>query len=63
MPNDKLLEQLKVIRRTLHAHPEVSECEFETQQRILDYLSKTQLRVQKSGLPVLLLNLKELMKD
>jgi len=50
MPNDKLLEQLKVIRRTLHAHPEVSECEFETQQRILDYLSKnTTARAKKVG--------------
>lgn len=50
MLNATQLEQLKEIRRTLHAHPEVSEHEFETQQRILDYLlANTNAHVQKVG--------------
>ena len=38
MLNKAQLAKLTVIRRILHAHPEVSEQEFETQNRILNFL-------------------------
>ncbi len=40
MLNSIQLNKLKEIRRTLHAHPEISEHEFETQKRILNYLAE-----------------------
>ncbi len=50
MLKETQLDQLKEIRRTLHANPEVSEHEFETQQRILDYLlANSKAHVQKVG--------------
>lgn len=41
MLNSIQLNNLTQIRKTLHAHPEVSEYEFETQKRILSYLAET----------------------
>jgi amidohydrolase len=44
------LEKLTHIRKTLHAHPEVSENEFETQKRILTFLAKeTKASTKKIG--------------
>lgn len=40
MLNKTLLDKLTGIRKVLHAHPEISEHEFGTQQRILDFLSE-----------------------
>ena len=45
-----LLNQLQAIRRNLHANPEVSNFEFETQNEILNYLKKeTNAKFQKVG--------------
>ncbi len=45
-----LLDKLTRIRKTLHAHPELSEHEFETQKRILGFLvAETRAMVQKVG--------------
>ena len=56
MPNQAQLNKLKEIRRTLHANPEVSEMEFETQQRILEFLKNTcsaeAIKVGKTGVMV-----------
>lgn len=44
------LDKLTQIRKTLHAHPEVSGQEFETQKRILRFLSdETKARTKKVG--------------
>lgn len=40
MLSSKQLDKLAQMRRTLHANPEVSEQEFETQKRILQFLEK-----------------------
>ncbi|MFT4754981.1 MAG: amidohydrolase [Salibacteraceae bacterium] len=40
MLNEVLLNKLRHIRKTLHAHPEVSEHEFKTQERILKFLGE-----------------------
>lgn len=39
MLNTTILDKLTNIRKVLHAHPEISEHEFETQQRIIDFLA------------------------
>lgn len=53
MLNANQLNKLTQIRKTLHAHPEVSEQEYETQIRIMGYLaegSTTQVRkIGKTG--------------
>ncbi len=44
------LDKLTQIRKTLHAHPEISEHEFETQNRILSFLSdETTANTKKIG--------------
>ncbi len=40
MLNKAQLDKLNTIRKILHAHPEISEHEFETQERILQFLEK-----------------------
>ncbi|MEO9210714.1 MAG: amidohydrolase [Ginsengibacter sp.] len=40
MLNKAQLDKLTSTRKAFHAHPEISEHEFETQKRILDFLSK-----------------------
>lgn len=48
--NSALLNKLNAIRQTLHAHPEVSEHEFETQKRILSFLEdETNAKCTKVG--------------
>jgi amidohydrolase len=53
MLNPSQIDNLTQIRRTLHAHPEVSEQEFETQKRILTFLAEettaTTTEVGKTG--------------
>lgn len=48
--NSALLNKLTEIRKMLHAHPEVSEHEFETQKRIIAFLeNETSATISKVG--------------
>lgn len=50
MLNANQLDALTQIRKTLHAHPEVSGNEYQTQKRILDYLAEfTVAQTRKVG--------------
>jgi amidohydrolase len=50
MSHKELLDKLKEIRRILHANPEVSNVEFETQKRIVNFLeNETTATVQNLG--------------
>ena len=44
MLSDAYLNKLTNIRKTLHAHPEVSEHEYETKKRILKFLAEENVR-------------------